>query len=159
MKGSKVFFAVLLFALSIQFFSQCDQPYCEEKGEVALNVGFYKYTNNIIADTLIDSVSIYIGPNLDTLFYNELEAKTNKVAFPLSPLVDTVKVVFQFNKAINDTLAIYYNRELRMVSHECGFVHFFKIDTITTTNNKIKSIWISKDFVEYGSKENIKIYF
>ena len=149
---------LFLFIVFIFFVMACSKPPCEESGSVQLNANFYRNDNNTVKDTLVDSVSLVLGIGLDTVVYEENSAKTKSLSFPLSMNSDTSTVVVVFDQEVADTLTFVVKRDLRMVSHECGFVYYFEIETVETTNNRIKSVWVSKELVEYGTKENIKIY-
>jgi hypothetical protein len=146
-------------AIVIFFFVvACTKPPCEKSGSVQLNANFYRNANNTVKDTLVDSVTLVLGVNLDTVVYEANTTKTQSLSFPLSMNSDTSRVVIVFDQQVSDTLTFVVKRDLTMVSHECGFVYYFNIDEVQTTNNKIKSVWVSKELVEYGTKENIKIY-
>ena len=89
----------------------------------------------------------------------EEQGSTNELALPLSMVADSSAFIFQFGKSCFDTLIIRYNQYIHMESHECGFVNFYNIESYEMTNNRVDSIWIRKDLVEYGDEENIKIYY
>ena len=74
-------------------------------------------------------------------------------------IADSSIVIFEFNNADFDTLIFHYNQTLHLESHKCGFVEFFEITSIDEQTSQIDSVWVSSNLVEYGDKENIRIYF
>jgi len=150
---------LFLITLIIIFIYSCDAPPCEDSNGVLLNIGFYHFNGTSLKDTLIDSLNITLKNDSATLFLNGTKKKTGNVALPLSMIADSSTFIFQFDSVAYDTLTIRYNQYLKLVSHQCGFVNFFNITSYENTTNRIDSVWIRKDLVEYGTEENIKIYF
>jgi hypothetical protein len=149
----------LLLSLIIIFIYSCDTPPCEDSNGVKVNIGFYHFNGTSLKDTLIDSLNITLKNDSATLFLNGTKTKTGSVALPLSMNADSSSFIFQFDSISYDTITIRYSHYLKLVSHQCGFVDFFDITSYKNTTNRIDSLWIRKDLVEYGTKENIKIYF
>jgi hypothetical protein len=155
-RKNRIFFILSLIILIIY---SCDAPPCEDSNGVKVNIGFYHFNGTSLKDTLIDSLNITLKNDSATLFLNGTKTKTGNVAFPLSMIADSSTFVFQFDSIAYDTLTIRYTQYLKLVSHQCGFVNFFNITSYKNTTNRIDSLWIRKDLVEYGTEENIKIYF
>jgi hypothetical protein len=148
-----------LIPLIIIFIYSCDTPPCEDSDGVKVNLGFYYFDGKALKDTLINSLNIYLKNDSASHFYDGTKMKTGSVALPLSMITDSSTFIFRFDASVNDTITFRYTQYLKLVSHECGFVNFFKISGCETTTNRIDSVWIRKDLVEYGNEENIKIYF
>ncbi|MCF8363354.1 MAG: hypothetical protein K9G70_12110 [Prolixibacteraceae bacterium] len=155
----KKIFSILIWpALLVAFFS-CDELPCEDEGGVQANLTFHVIERGSLSDTIIDSLTvIMLTDTLPALefFY---QSKTNNVRFPLSIHSDTTSVVFLYKDSIADTLNFYYDRVMNLPSHACGFTTFFDISEVSTSSNRIDSAWVSKNIVEYGELENVKIYF
>lgn len=149
---------VLLVACLTAFVACAELP-CSETGGVNLNAGFYSYDGVVLTDTLIPNLIMHFGQEEETIYSDTLKGKVQSIQFPLSMITDSSVVIFEFNNSKSDTLIFHYNTTLHLESHECGFVNFFEITSIDATNNQIDSVWISKNMVEYGDVENIKIYF
>jgi hypothetical protein len=146
----------LVFFVSLGLMLACSKPPCEVNGDVQLNASFYRNVNNSVKDTLVDSVALVLGLQLDTVYFET--NKTKSLSFPLNINSDTTTVVVTFDQKVSDTITFVVKRDLKMISHECGFAYYFEIQKVESTTNRIKSIWVSKELVEYGTKENIKIY-
>lgn len=152
------YFSTIVVSAFLLFLSSCTPPTCEVSGDVQLNAKFYHIDNNTVKDTLIGQFELWLGQNFDTIYYDGTLGKTQSLSFPLSPISDTTQVIIKFDNNVADTLSFFYTRNLTMVSHECGFVYYFDLKNTETTTHKIKSVWVSKALVEYGTVENIKIY-
>lgn len=145
--------------ISIILTYSCIVDPCKYPEGVKANIGFYKFNGNILKDTLIDSLQVIIINGSNDLYYDGTKTKVKSVSLPLSMINDSSTFIFKFDNTIQDTLVLYYDQYLHMVSHECGFVNFYNILNSKVTNNNIDSLWIRKELVEYGNEENIKIYF
>jgi hypothetical protein len=148
-----------LISLIIIFIYSCEAPPCEDTNGVKAKLGFYHFDGNALKDTLIDSVNIYLKNDSLTHFFNGTKTKTGSISLPLSMITDSSTFIFKFGSSATDTLTFRYTQYLKLVSHQCGFVNFFTITNYKTTTNRIDSVWVRKDLVEYGTEENVKIYF
>jgi hypothetical protein len=131
-------------------------PPCEYD-EVTLKANFYKVKQSVLKDTTFAALSVYIGTDtLEPLFKNKA---VNAVQLPLSMQADSSVFLFRYDSISFDTLIIKHTFDLKLVSHECGFVGFFNIEEVLTSNTKIDSIRIPKKLVDYDIQENIRIHF
>jgi hypothetical protein len=150
----------LIGVLLLMYFFSCETaPPCDDANGVQANLGFYHYNGTTLNDTLIDSLAVYTQSILQILYYDGTQTATGKLELPLSMISDTSVFIFQFDSGVFDTLEFYYTQETRLISHECGFANFYTLTGATTTHNRIDSVWIRKNLVEYGDDENVKIYF
>ena len=131
---------------------------CLEYDGVQLNSGFYKIENAIVQDTTIDSLIVY-PLNSETAYYNGIARRPSGLSFPLQVDNDTTSYVLNLDSLVYDTITFIYTRELVLESHECGFETFFHLQELRYTCNRIDSVWIRKELVEYGEVENVKISF
>lgn len=136
----------------------CDVLPCTEFDGVQLHAGFYTMDDAIVQDTTIDSMIIY-PLNAEEAYYNGTSRKSSSISLPLGVDSDTTTYVFYLDSISYDTITFIYARQLNLISHECGFEHFFNLEEVRYTCNRIDSVWIRKDLVEYGEVENIKISF
>lgn len=150
-----IIFAIFLGVLS----SSCEELPCEYPDGVQLHAGFYTSTGVAISDTLIGDFNLVLLNNTDNPYSEDYPTAIESISFPFAVTEDTSTVIITFENLEKDTITFRYNRTLALKSHPCGFDTFFEITEIVNTNNQIDSIWIKKDIVEYGSEENIKIYF
>ncbi|MGF7140643.1 DUF6452 family protein [Roseimarinus sediminis] len=136
----------------------CDELPCPDSNGVNLNVGFYTFDGRILADTTIDTINyILLNPAED--HYQQELIRVQYFSFPLSMIDDSSTMILLYKDGVSDTITFYYERLLTLESHKCGFDNFFDINDIKASNNRLDSVWIRKDLVEYGEEENIKIYF
>ena len=150
----RISWAALLFIL----FMACDELPCEDTNGVQVNLGFYTLNGTSLSDTTIDTLTLQLYNEIDTP-YTESYIKTHTLSFPLSQLVDTSTIIFMYKDSVFDTIIFHYDRSLILENHQCGFETFFEINNITTTSNRLDSVWVRKNLVEYGDEENVKIYF
>ena len=156
----------LLWAIGLIVLVACSELPCSYTNGVLLHAGFYYYDGTTLTDTIIPNIVMHYGleeegfyPDSTKTIYTDTLKKVQSLQFPLSMLVDSSVVIFEFDTLTYDTLVFHYNKTLHLESHECGFVDFFEITSIDATANNIDSVWISNNVIDYGGKENIKIYF
>jgi hypothetical protein len=148
---------ILAFALMFTFLVSCDELPCPHSEGAGVNVLFFELDG--ITEITIDSFSVTLLNKPDDPYADEYSKGVNSIRFPLSITDDSSTVILSFKDMSADTLVFYYTQELVLISHQCGFETFFTINEVSTTTNRIKSVWVSKELVEYGNRENIKIYF
>lgn len=136
----------------------CDELPCPDSNGVNLNLGFYTFDGRILADTTIDTINVILLNHPEDPHSEEL-TRVQHFSFPLSMIADSSTMILTYKDAVSDTITFYYEKLLTLESHKCGFDNFFDINDIKASNNRLDSVWISKDLVEYGEEENIKIYF
>jgi hypothetical protein len=173
MNWRKIVKNTAIITLLSLFIYACDAPPCDDADGVQVNLGFYYFDGNTLQDTLIDSMNVFLykeESTTDTLnssiekdflvaYSYKTQGNTQSLSLPLSMIVDSSTFIFEFDSCCFDTLTLWYSQYLHMESHECGFVNFYNIKSYKITTNRIDSIWIRKDLVEYGDEENIKIYY
>lgn len=136
----------------------CDELPCEDTDGVQVNLGFYKIDGSLLSDTTIDTLTLQLYNEIDSP-YTESFFNTQTLSFPLSQLADTSTIIFMYKDSVYDTLIFRYEKSLILENHKCGFETFFEISNITTTSNRLDSVWVRKNLVEYGDEENVKLYF
>jgi hypothetical protein len=151
--------ALILAAKLLFIATACEELPCANSEGVNVNAGFFTIDGTILREVQIDSLTVFLYNDTYAPFGKEYFQPLNKLAIPLSINNDTTTVVFKYKDGTADTLNFYYERSVVLISHQCGFETFFQLDTITSTQHKIESVWISKETIDYGKAENIKIYF
>lgn len=143
--------------LAVVFLLACQTaPPCEYD-EVTLKASFYKVRQSALKDTTFTALSVYIGADTLTPLFKNKTVKA--LQLPLSMLADSSVFLFRYDSITFDTLIIKHTFDLKLVSHECGFVGFFNIQEATSSKSKIDSIRIPNKLVDYGIQENIRIHF
>ncbi len=150
------FFALSIF---IVLFSSCEELPCEYSDGVLLNAGFFHLEGSNITKASIDSFSLILLNSAEGFYEEKFINEVDTLSFPLSIIDSTTTIVLKYKNNLADTLIFKHTNNLLLINHECGFETFFNIDTVITSDNLIESVWISNATVNYGSFENIKIYF
>ena len=145
-------------ALLFVLFMSCEELPCEDSNGVQVNLGFYQFDGRSLADTTIDTLTLQLYNEIDTP-YTDFYTQIQTLSFPLSQIADTSTVIFMYKDSVFDTLVFHYDKTLLLENHKCGFDYFFEINKITSTSNRMDSVWIRKNLVEYGDEENVKVYF
>lgn len=136
----------------------CDELPCPDSNGVNLNLGFYTFDGRILADTTIDTINVILLNHTEDMF-NEKLTRVQHFSFPLSMIADSSTIILIYKDSMSDTITFYYDKLLTLESHKCGFDNFFDINDIKASNNRLDSVWIRKDLVEYGEEENVKVYY
>lgn len=147
---------VLILPCLLAVFACQTVPPCEY-GDVLMYGGFHTVNQFGVKDTLVDSVSVYLHSASDVLYYQNESSKI--VSLPLSMQQDSSVFIFVFDEKVADTLVIKHSSELKLVSHECGFISFYTLTDAYTTTHRIDSVRIRKDLVNYDVQENIRLHF
>ena len=153
----KRIFFILLAGLLIGGFAGCESPGCLQ-GEIECHLGFYHNNGSNIVDTLIDSTIVYPILHPDELLVTYSE-KSQGFSTILNNNSDTTSFIIYYDSIAYDTLHLVYERELNMISHDCGFAHFFRLKEVINTTNRMDSIWIAHELVNYDNEEHIKLYY
>ena len=132
-----------------------DAQVCEDYSKVPLRVGFYRMTNNQPARHSIDSITIF-GLGNDSIIYNNAK-NVSSVELPLDPSRDSTAFVFVFPE-INDTIWLYYDRKLTLISIECGFLNHYELQKIEHGGFLIRSAQIMQPTITNNLDEHIRIF-
>jgi hypothetical protein len=111
-------------------------------------------------DTLLPHPYWFTVDSLDTIKYG---IKVSRFSLQLSPVSDSCRFALQPDSAValRDTISFYYVRRLQFISNECGFTHFYTLQSIKTTNHLIDSIRINNADVNQtaSSPDHVQIFF
>ncbi len=151
LSGSVILFFVILFLAGCM-----QDELCEDLTDNPLRIGFYSEQNGEIIPESVDSLSVK-GLSKDELLYDN-QFNVGRIEVPLDVSVDSCGFVLTFPEN-TDTLMLYYERNLSLVSIECGFVTFFEITDVKSTNNTIQSFLIEESNVTNINEEHIHIFF
>ena len=146
---------ILTFALVV---SSCSDDRCHLETDTLLKAEM-SVNDSETPKKFIDSLSVYSPEWADSIHY-KTEGTSNSLLFMLSPNKDTTSLIFTSNLVDNnDTITFFYQRDLVLLSAECGFVVHFKIDSIANTWNYIDSLTLIKNQITTDVQGHIKIYF
>ncbi len=141
-------FAVLLVASCIQ------DELCEDITDNPLRIGFYTFEDGQNTPISVDSITVFGLEHEDFLYNNQYNV--GRIEVPLNMSVDSCVFVLVFPES-TDTLKLLYERNLSLVSVECGFVTFYDIFDVQTTNNSIQSYSIEENNVTNTNEEHLHI--
>jgi hypothetical protein len=148
---------ILLLFLFIPFQS------CEEEGsctgvEVArVGAGFYVRHGDIEKDTILDFFTLHSAGNPDSLIYDSA-ANLQAIRFPLPNEEEShSRFVFKAGSG-TDTLHIYKQSRLVLVSYACGFAANHYLQKAEGQGSIIDTVAITIADVAFFNEENIKIY-
>ncbi len=142
----------LLFVLFWTIMVGCQEELCEDITANPLRVGFYISEDGERFPESLDSLSVK-GTGHDSLLYDN-QSNVGRVEIPLDMSRDSCGFLFMV-PGKTDTLKVFYERNLTLVSIECGFVIFFEILDIEITNNFIKSYSVKERNVTNVNEEHI----
>lgn len=130
---------------------------CGELTANPLRIGFYLPSENGQAQTaIVDSLTVFGLDRPGELIYDN-RALVSRIELPLDPLGDTCGFVLIFPEK-TDTLILTYQRELSLISVECGFAMFFELEQVWSTGNVIMVIEKSNHMVSNSLDEHLKVF-
>ncbi len=152
--GLIVVFSIILAAAGCQYAPKCLEPY-----DVSLHVRFVTMEGLQEKDTLLDSADVWGIGHEDSILTSG-KSSFSMINLPLDPNRDSCRFVFRYHN-LSDTLLFSYNRKMRLLSYECGYIMEYIILQAEYTHNQIDSIAITDSLVTNTTDknaENIKIY-
>ncbi len=139
-------------AISMVIVASCVDGACYEETESFLNVVFFRGD----IEESPQKLSV-IGSGMEEYIYED-KASASNTTLPLNPGASSVS----FYVSVNDTTDIVtfnYSSEPYMYSKECGYTWFYDIMSVSSTNNIIDSVSVTKDKATISDEENIRIYY
>lgn len=149
----------IIIAAIVLLFAGCDELPCEYPDGVQMHAGFYSYDGTTLADTILETLILKLDNDNGTSYSDTFELGTQNIAFPLSMIADSSRIILAYTDSTADTIVFYYTQSLHLESHECGFANFYEISEIKNTTHELDSIRMPKDLVDYADEENIKIFY
>ncbi len=139
----------------ILLFQACTPQSCFEETDAYVKASFFKDDTGLL--TPPDSLTLYgIGMQSSRL-YNK-GSKIQPALFPLNAANGISIFIININ-GISDTLTFTYSSYPHLISKECGYAFYHKIDTPVVTNNLIKSVTLMKSNITTINEENIRINY
>jgi hypothetical protein len=150
--------AILPVIMLAGLLAACQQDeVCEELTANPLRIGFYLPSENGQAQTaIIDSLTVFGLDRPGEPIYDN-RALVSRIELPLDPLADTCGFVLIFPEQ-TDTLILTYQRELSLLSVECGFAMFFELEQVWSTGNVIMVIEKNNHTVSNSQDEHLKVF-
>lgn len=145
---------ILLLSISVIMTGCIVVELCDDSYDSELVATFKTEKEGETADTTVTSFTLLgIREGLpDSLLYNSESASGFIV--PLDPNHNFSRFAIQVD-TLSDTLTIYYQHELYLISYGCGFGSLFTLDQVETTGRSIKKDSILNELIdaEYESNE------
>jgi len=129
---------------------------CKYTANRSIKVNFTQLTaRNTLVDTTVSHLSVITASG--TLLYDSVAAR--QLQLPLSQLSDTSAFYFYFDSVAVDTLSVFVQRKIEMISPECGFNTRFLIDSVKSSlNHIVRTILVEKAVGETANTDrNINI--
>ena len=148
-----IYFTLLITTLAA---ISCSDDQCNLYTESLLTLEINIKDPNLEAANYTSGLSIYSPEWTDSIHYWVEEADS----IALSPNDSITTLIFtSTNEVLKDTLFIYHQNEIRLLSMECGFVIDYKIDSATSTKNLIDSVFVTEKKITNDAEGLIQIYF
>jgi hypothetical protein len=121
-------------------FVRCtDTTDCKYTANRSIKINFTELTTkNIVKDTTVQLLTIKTSEGI--ILYDS--ASATQIQLPLSQLCDTSTFYFYFDSIAVDTVNLFTERKIEMISPECGFNTSFKLISAKITLNNIVSYTI-----------------
>lgn len=148
-----IFLSPLFIALAI-FNNSCTKESCNEDTEVLMRAVFYSSESG--EELSIDSLDIY-GLNIPDSVICSMSTLKN-IDLPLNSSTSHCSFVI-INGGRADTIEIYYESSLKLLSSACGYIYLHELEEVLYTTNDITNILITNKSVNPVNEENIQIFF
>jgi hypothetical protein len=138
------------------------QNSCLEPQTVVMRGAFFsRDSSNTAIDSIQTNANIYFG---DSLRYVTQIKNISRFSVPLSPLADSVTLIFQSDSTLLDpstidTISLSYTRELKFMSVACGYQMNYLLQSANTTHQVIDSVFINTaDVTNDINKQHLRIF-
>lgn len=146
--------AAVMIALATGFFS-CTPESCFEETIAKIKAPFYLSSTQKIKAP--DNLTVS-GLNTDAGPVYENSKSVTRAELPLNPQAAMSSFAVIIN-GISDTLMLQYSSFPHLVSKECGYTFYFKLESVAHTNNNIDSVLIWNPSVTTGDEDNLRIFY
>lgn len=153
MKKPGNYFSVLLFVLGSIVLIACTPEACFEETNAYLKATFYSNTSKE-KDTP-DSLTL-IGLNKPDRIYSK-ESGVQPALFPLDASSESCTFIIKINN-ITDTIQFLYSSYPHLISKECGYTFYHRLDTFYLSRNAFY-VYKSSNNITTANEENIRIFY
>ncbi|UYQ92242.1 DUF6452 family protein [Chitinophaga horti] len=155
--------ALVLMALTAIGVSACDDEtkVCNSKTETYASISFKwldtSGRNDVVKDSILPNLTV-LALGEDTLY--KRVGGYRAITVPLSGLADSSRFYLKATATgVADTITFRYKRVPHFISAGCGFVNYFNIDTIFSTQNEIDSVFINSKQVTTDNATTLTLFF
>ena len=143
--------SALITAFGLAVTISCTPEACFEETNAYLKATFY---NNASKEKEAPANLTLIGLNKTDTLYNK-DSGIQPALFPLDASNDTCTFIIRINE-ITDTLQFIYSSYPHLISKECGYTFYHRLDTFISSNIYI---YKSSNNITTSNEENIRIFY
>jgi hypothetical protein len=144
---------ILIIVITLTVFS-CTEGSCFEETESYVKATFYlNETKKAIAPEFVS----LNGFGMDSVLYKN-SASLKVALIPLNSSAESSKFIITINN-VADTLEFRYSSYPHLISKECGYTYYHKLDTVLHSGLIIKDLTINNPTITNLNVENIRIYY
>jgi hypothetical protein len=155
MKIRRILFIFLIISCVSIVIKSCASDACFEDTNSFLKATFYDNTTK--RQTSPDSLTLFGANHESARIYNKA-SNVQPALFPLDPASDRSTFVIRIN-GITDTIQFLYSSYPHLISKECGYTFYQKLDTFFFSRNIIDYIYRSSNNITTLNEENIRIFY
>ncbi len=159
-------YALLLSLLFVAAFScsKEERDPCLQPRTTVMRVHTYRHadTGTAILDTPLTN-PVFLPMSGGTMqYYYGGQTRIAQFGLSLSQVADSSSWIIRPDSAfaLQDTLTIFYDRQLRFLSNACGYTNFYNLKRVSTTRNAIDSAIINRgDVTTDANVLHLKLYY
>jgi hypothetical protein len=153
MKKPVHFFSSLLIIVCSVIITSCTPGACFEETNAYLKATFYSNTSK--EKKTPENLTLF-GLNKTDTIYNK-KSGVQPALFPLDASSGSCTFIIRINN-VTDTMHIFYSSYPHLISKECGYTFYHRLDTAYTTGNAFY-IYKSSNNITTANEENIRIFY
>jgi hypothetical protein len=153
MKKPDHFFCALLIAVGSAVMISCTPEACFEETNAYMKATFYNNTSK--EKDAPDSLTITGLDKTDKIYYKD--PGVQPALFPLDASSGSCTFIIRINN-VTDTIQFIYSSYPHLISKECGYTFFHKLDTFYSSKNAFY-IYKSSNNITTANEENIRIFY
>ena len=141
-----------------------DRDPCLQPRTTVVRAHAYRHadTGRAILDTLLPYPTLLpLSGQSKQYLFGGLK-RISKFTLSLSNLADSSTWVIRPDSAValEDTLTIYYERQLRFLSNSCGYTNYYNLDSIHYSRHALDSASINhRDVTNDANVEHLKLFY
>jgi hypothetical protein len=147
------YIAVIFFTAISAIFLSCSPEACFDETNAYLKATFY--SNDTKEKKTPDSLSV-TGIGISEKLYDR-KSDVQPGLFPLDASEETCSFEIQIND-VTDTITFRYSSYPHLISKECGYTFYHRLDTFFCKNESFY-IYRSSDNITTANEENIRIFY
>jgi hypothetical protein len=156
MKIIKTLLTPVLIAGCSAIMLSCAPEACFEETNAYLKASFYINANINAKLVAPDSLTAF-GLGETTKIYDKAK-KVQPALLPLKSSAGNCTYIIRIN-GLNDTIQFLYSSYPHLISKECGYTFFHRLDSFSFTQNIIDTILMINHAITTANEENIRIFY